>query len=54
MKRLMAAASVGLVLAVAAALDATGLPEPSLTNPWWVAVVAAGLLFWVGMLYWSR
>jgi hypothetical protein len=54
MKRLVAAGSVGLVLGVAAVLEAAGPPEPTLTNPWWVAVVAAGLLFWAGMLYWSR
>lgn len=54
MNRVVAAVSVGLVLLVTALLATVGPPKPSLTNPWWMAVVVSGLLFWTGMLYWSR
>lgn len=47
-------ASVAVVLAVAVLVDLARVPGPSLTDPLWYLVVATGLAYWVGMLYWSR
>jgi len=54
MERAAGVASVALVVAVAVAVYLLGVPGPSYSDPLWYLVVATGLVYWAGMVYWSR